>query len=579
MSTEKMQLAVPEEAHASLQLVAREIAAELNEARVALESFAERPEDRGALHRFAAHLHMGRGALRLAEVYGGALLAEEMELVARYVDVHSGEGQADADGLEALMRAMEQLPSYVERVASGGRDVPLALLPLLNDLRAVRGGALLSEGTLLLLNLHSDEPARPAGAAEAAQSVVELARRLRPRFQLALLGWIRGENVGQNVAALGDIAAQFEAAATSQPLFQLWWVVGAVVEALQQGGIDGNVSIKRLLGHVDRELRRLQEQGEQRYADSPPVELLNNLLFYVARSRTAGPRIAGVRKSFRLDEVLAVDDQVDEARETLSAPSVRLMKTVAAAIREDLTRVKDVLDIFVRRGATQVEELLPQLEMLGKISDTLGVLGLGALRDRVQGEIESLRGIVDRRIAPDETALLGIAAALIEVEDSLDSQLVKLILPEPAAAAGLEPPDDEFRQVQEAVLRECVVNMARIKEAITQALGAPAEAQGLDQVPQLVRGITAGLLMLGKQRAVEVMEGVGRALGSIVRPDSMALAVPRLDRLADAIVAVEYYMEMLQAGRPDHWHMLDNAQSCLAELDQVASKVVALRPP
>ena len=57
------------------------------------------------------------------------------------------------------------------------------------------------------------------------------------------------------------------------------------------------------------------------------------------------------------------------------------MKTVAAAIREDLTRVKDVLDIFVRKGATQVEDLAPQLEMLRKISDTLGVLGLGALRD------------------------------------------------------------------------------------------------------------------------------------------------------------------------------------------------------
>ncbi len=577
-----MQLAVPEEAHASLQLVAREIYLEMNEARVALESFAERPEDRGALHRFAAHLHLARGALRLAEVYGGALLAEEMELVARYVDAHSGAGPVDPDGLESLMRAMEQLPSYVERVASGGRDVPLALLPLLNDLRAVRGGALLSEGTLLLLNLRSDEPARPAGAVDAAvaeQALADLARRLRPRFQLALLGWIRGENVGQSLASLADIASQFEAGASTQPLFQLWWVVGSVLEALQQGGIDGNVSIKRLLGHVDRELRRLHEQGERRYAESPPVELLNNLLFYVARSRTAGPRVAGVRKSFRLDEVLAVDEQVDEARETLSAPSVRLMKTVAAAIREDLTRVKDVLDIFVRRGATQVEELLPQLEMLGKISDTLGVLGLGALRDRVQGEIESLRGITDRRIAPDETALMGIAAALIEVEDSLDSQLVKLILHEPGAPAGLEAPDEEFRHVQEAVLRECIVNMARIKEAVTQALGAPAEAQGLDQVPQLVRGITAGLLMLGKQRAVEVMEGIGRALGSIVRPDSASLAVPRLDRLADAIVAVEYYMEMLQAGRPDHWNMLENAEACLADLDQVAPKVIALRPP
>ena len=104
------------------------------------------------------------------------------------------------------------------------------------------------------------------------------------------------------------------------------------------------------------------------------------------------------------------------------------------------------------------------------------------------------------------------------------------------------------------------------------------EAQGLDQVPQLVRGITAGLLMLGKQRAVEVMERVGRALAGIVRPAPGAFAPPRLDRLADAIVAVEYYMEMLQAGRSDQWHMLENAESCLADLEQASPNVVVLRP-
>jgi chemosensory pili system protein ChpA (sensor histidine kinase/response regulator) len=582
MNYQPAPLAAPEETRASLQLVVREVVAELNEARAALEVFADNNGDRGALHRCVAHVHLARGALRLAEVYGGALLGEEMEQVAGYVDAHGSDGKVDADALDALMRAMEQLPAYVDRVASGGRDVPLALLPLLNDLRAVRGGSLLSEGTLLLLNLRSDEPAHPAVDATGAAGapVADLARKLRPRFQVALLGWIRGEHVEQNLAVLADIAAQFEQAAAAQPLFQLWWVAGAVLEALQQGGIDGNVSVKRLLGHVDRELRRMQEHGEARWSDAPPVELLNNLLFYVARSSSAGPRVDAVRRSFRLDEVLAVDEQVDEARETLSAPSVRLMKTVAAAIREDLTRVKDVLDIFVRKGATQVDELVPQLEMLRKISDTLGVLGLGALRDRVQGEIESLKVIVDRREPPGDAALLGIASALIEVEDSLDSQLVKLILPDaaPAGAADGEPADEEFRLVQDAVLRECIVNMARIKEAITQALGAPAEAQGLDQVPQLVRGITAGLLMLGKQRAVEAMERVGRALAGIVRPDPGAFALPRLDRLADAIVAVEYYMEMLQAGRAEPWHMLENAENRLEEIEQAPSKIVALRP-
>ena len=578
-SGQALKVAFPQE-HPALQIAVRELATELQEAQSALERFAQDPADRASLEAFATHVHSARGALRIAEVYGGALLAEEMEQLADYVRQHSADGKADEDGLEALMRAMEQLPAYVERVASGGRDVPLALLPLLNDLRAARGGALLSEGTLLMLNLSSDEPARRSAPADE-QDLAELARKLRPRFQLALLGWIRGEDVERNLKALGEIVEQLEVAAGEKQLFQLWWVTAAVLEALGDGGLEGSVSLKRLLGQVDREIRHLLERGESQQAVEPPVELLNNLLYYVARSSTSGSRVQAVRDSFRLGELLPVDVRVEQERETLSAPSVRLMKTVAAAIREDLTRVKDVLDIFVRQGATQVQDLAPQLDMLRKISDTLGVLGLGELRDRVQGEIGTLQAIVDKRVTPDDDALLRVAAALIGVEDGLDGQLVRLILPEAEAGPAVdgEPTDEEFLQVQGAVLRECTVNMARIKEAVAQSLSAPEEAQGLDQVPQLVRGITAGLLMLGRQRAVEAMERIGRVLGTIVRPDAESLAPARLEKLAEAIVSVEYYMEMLQAGRSEPAGLMERAEASLAELEPAGRKIVTLRPP
>ena len=55
---------------------------------------------------------------------------------------------------------------------------------------------------------------------------------------------------------MSEIAEQFETASASQPVFQLWWVVGSILEGLRQRGLDGSVSIKRLLGQVDRELSR-----------------------------------------------------------------------------------------------------------------------------------------------------------------------------------------------------------------------------------------------------------------------------------------------------------------------------------
>jgi chemosensory pili system protein ChpA (sensor histidine kinase/response regulator) len=565
----------------TLHIVAKELASTLNDARASLEAYAERQDQRALLEKCADQLHSAHGVLRLVEVYGAALLAEEMEHVTRYLLSSDNDQKRHVDGLDALMRATVQLPTYLERVLSGGRDLALVLLPLLNDLRSVRGSPLLSEGTLLLLNLKSDQPAQPQSqqSGEQSISVAQWARRLRPRFQIGLLGYIRGERTLQNLEILSKVAEKLEQVATTQPVFQLWWVTGAILEAVRANGLEGSATLKRLLGQADRQIKTLYELGEARYCEDPPVDLLNNLLYYVARASTTGGRIAAVRASFKLSELLPVDDSIEHERESLSAPSVKLMRTVAAAIKEDLSKVKDVLDIFVRRGGGRSDELVPQLELLKKISDTLGVLGLGELRQRVQDEISQLSEIVIDGKTPPEESLIKVAGVLLSVEDSLDDQLVRLILPATSDGALAELPADqdlEFKLVSEAVLRECIVNMARIKEAVSIAVQKPGDSppQGLDNVPQLLRGITAGLLMLGKGRAVELMDAIGAQVRKLIEPGAPAPDAIRLERVADAIVSIEYYMETLQSGRNDPWYMLDNAEMCIKTLaDEALSRV------
>ena len=132
--------------------------------------------------------------------------------------------------------------------------------------------------------------------------------------------------------------------------------------------------------------------------------------------------------------------------------------------------------------------------------------------------------------------------------------------------------------MQAAVLRECILNLARIKEAITQNVGGTLEAAGLDAWQELMRGLKAGLLMLGKARAVEVIEGVTGQLKRVMQPGGQGLPPGFMDRLADAIVSVEYYMETLQAGRSDPWYMLDNAQACVQALEQQQTPILPVLP-
>ena len=565
--------AAPPAPSQALDAVAREIGVSLGEARVAIEAFVEQPENATLIRHCAEELRRVRSVLQVVGVYGGALLAEEMEEVARYLATTVSERRNQTESLEALMRALVQLPNYVERVLGGGRDMPLVLLPLLNDLRAVRGAALLSEGTLMVLDLKSDRQPNPHDEQQAQSvSMADLARRMRPRFQLGLVGWIRAERTDQNLALLAEVAAQIEQAATAQSVFQLWWVIGAVVEALRAQGIEDGVSIKRLIGLGDRELRRLQEEDEARYAQAPPEELLNNLLFYVARATSQGPRVTAVRASFRLGELLPATDAIEQERENLAAPSVKLMHTVAAAIREDLAKVKDVLDIYQRRGGSAPEELEPQLEMLRKISDTLGVLGLGQQRLVVQEQVDCLEPLLASHEQPPEGLLVDIAAALIGVEDRLDEELVGTVMPRRPNSSG-EPADVDFQHLQAAVLRESLVNLAQVKELVIHDLVGPARAE-VSKV--LLRGIEAGLMMLGKTRAVGVCARIGEEVSRLLQPEftpSPAL----LEWVADAIVSLEYYMETVQAGRSDPWYMIENADAALDAARASSPAVAAQR--
>jgi len=566
-------------AHA-FELVSKELASTLDAARAELEDFVDGRGGAEALNRTAEHLHAARGALKIVEIHGAALLAEEMvETCRRLAEAKDGDKAEQA--IEALTRAMVQLPAYLERLLGGGKDVALALLPLLNDLRQARDKPSLSEGTLVLLHAGPFERnlARPgwaAGDGAVGRGFDKIAQRLRPAFQSALLGWIKGAEPAKHLDELLRICTNLERAAATEQVRQLWTVLTAVLTAIRGGGLEPSVALKRLIGQVDRQLKRLVDGGEPAVVNAPPVELVNGLLYYVARASSNHPRIEALRKQYNLGEMLPEPKELEQAREGLAGPSVKLMRTVAQAIKDDLGTVKDALDIFVRTGMQGADKLGPQLDMLKKIGDTLGVLGLEKARGKIQRKSQDLAAIVTNGKPAEQGVLEQIAATLLDVEEALDRELVRAVVPGEEAESAETPADadTQHQQVTQAVMGECIVNLAKVKEAVIQLVENPADTRPLEQVKPQLRGIAAGLLMLGKTKAVTVVERVGGVIATRL-PAGTKLKPEYLERLADAIVSVEYYMETVSAGRSDPWYMLDNADRCLDLLETLPVKTPA----
>lgn len=554
----------------SLLWIKTELDNTLVRARQLLEAYVENQDDKAKLEECFQQLHQVQGTLRMVEVYGAAMLAEEMEAVAGAL-VNNKVSEPD-DAYETLMRAMLQLPDYLERIVGGQRDVPLALLSLLNDLRSVRGDVLLSESSLFAQGLSERGAAEVAAREGAPQGdIVKLSKELRTKFQQALLGWFKTGKT-DSLKQLAEVAEQFELASTSPMSFQLWWVVSGTVEALLDGGIDASVSLKQMLGQVDRQIKRIIDQGEDALDDDPPAELVNNLLYYIGRASSTGERVSAIKEAFRLGELLPTEADVSRVTDSLSGPNLSLMKTVSAAIKEDLARVKDTLDIFVRMGKNDAVELTGLVELLKKVSDTLGVLGLGKLREEVDSERAELERIVNGETGLNENILMDIASSLIRVETSLDERMVEAIYREQSAApdaqetAGLTVEEADLQQVSSAVIRESIINLARVKDAIVEYIKNPVKADILRPIPPLVHQIQAGLRLLTVDRPAELLESIRHYIQQRIFGGDSVPPEADLDRLADAIVSVEFFLETVQQGRGHPHSMLDNAEACVDAL-------------
>jgi chemosensory pili system protein ChpA (sensor histidine kinase/response regulator) len=171
-----------------LKWVKKEIDASLKQASISLNDYVDDVSESQSLRDCLTHLRLIHGVLQILELYGAALLSEEMEELG--MALLSQSIQQKEEAYDVLMRAMIQMPDYLERIQNGAVDTPIVLLPLLNDLRAIRGDKLLSESAMFSPDLDiliSYDHLNHHG------NIQQLTQKSRHQYQLALLGWYKNQ--------------------------------------------------------------------------------------------------------------------------------------------------------------------------------------------------------------------------------------------------------------------------------------------------------------------------------------------------------------------------------------------------
>ena len=110
----------------ALEWVKGEISESLRQAQQALEAFVANPNDSTKMQFCITHLHQVWGTLQMVELEGATMFASEMEELAQAILDEKVPQVSEAQ--EVLMQAFLQLPTYLDHLASGSKDMPVGLV-------------------------------------------------------------------------------------------------------------------------------------------------------------------------------------------------------------------------------------------------------------------------------------------------------------------------------------------------------------------------------------------------------------------------------------------------------------------
>lgn len=541
----------------SLNLVRDELFATMDEAELSLEQFIAERQNGSLLQQAVESLKQVRGTLNLIELAGAEMLAQE--ILDQAMDIPAGVGEERDSQLAALSNALHVLRQYIESLDAHRQETPELLLPAINNLRAAGGQPALPESFFFSVRLDQSRPRTSPSPLDSAEQERE-GRRMRHMYQLGLLGFIR-EDSAAGLKLMARAMARLDAIFANEPRARLCWIAAAALEAQQEGQLLPRKSRKQLFSRVDRELKQMLANSQF----ESPRSTLKELLYLVALADSKGPLASQIRELFALTPLPFTDQMLEEGYQRLTGPGQTVMRSLSSAIREELSSVKDLLDLLERTNLGE-EGLTTLHGLLGKLSKTLVMVGLSSAGNAFTQQLPVASAWLEGR-TPEVSELNALAEAVLYVE-SMVAALEKGDQRETAEQEQSRSfAEHQLKEARIVVVDESQIGLSMAKRAITSYLESNGDKLHLANVPYSLQAVSGGLSFLGQPRAAKLVAACAQYIQTQMLESAHIPSEQMLETLADALSSLEYYLEAGAVLRPETQpSVLDLAEESLQVL-------------
>lgn len=536
-----------------------------------LDEFIENSDDVTPIKECLAPLHRVKGAVEMVEIEGATMLAKEMEQLALALTEKKVKHKNEA--AEVLAAGILQLPGYLESLYHGNPDLPLVLLPMLNDFRASQDSELLTEGDFFSPDLTVKVPVQPIGRSTVSGNVVTVAKKLRPGYLSGLLGVFIDNDIEKSLEKLTLVLDNLLIASSSEKEEQLWWVALGVVESLKEQGLESSVAIKMLLGRVDREIKHIIKSGGEINTDDCLDKIIKSLLYYVGQSESYSDRVIEIKKAFALGNT--DNKTLTSVRENLYGFNANLVESISKQLNEELTTIKCTLDIILHGKDGLAEDMSSVLKNFSSVEDALEMLGMGRHKNLINEQKEFLSLKMSEGEALSEEDLMGIATVLLAIETSLGD--LGRVMQRSDEDGGVS--SAEYEKLLKVVAHEILENIKQIKNEVSDLSAEPSNILLVSNVPNLLGQIAGTTRTINDEQQSNLTSAISQYINQEIILNEAEASKDSLDLLADAITGLENYYQSVVEESVAPELGLQVAEDSMTQLGYPPERIVPVLTP
>jgi hypothetical protein len=490
----------------------------LKQTRNALQEFFEEQTDESLQHTIV-YLSEIEGAFKIIQLQSAATLVEVMKQTVKSLKAHNNQESA----YEALIKALIQLSNYLDYLLINKHDKPLALLPLINDLRACNSQTALAANSLFHPNLSVviSKPDKVVNLSD--EKLKEYLQKLRVAYQKGLAAIAK--NSQQPKTGLEFIATVMERLqAINSPMNKLWWVTEGIIEALLENGLKLNKTIFNLLKQLDAVITEVNAE--------PPRKLLTHLLYFVAHASSKGNKITAIKTTFSLDDFL------DESNEImLAVPSLEVIQITVAELNNLLIHVEEVVDDFYVNQPDSVDELEKLIPDLRQIANIYTLLKQSDIAEEVSKATNLILKISIDKKTPDTLSLFEIANTVSKAKVAIN------ILAEQGIYANRNK-NSKFKYSINTAVVKAQKNWLEILEKFAIFIETKQQDDEILNLPNQIQEMVSFLTILSHNRVAQLLAACNKHLKNFIK-ESFNIKQEIIYALVKILVAIKVYLEIL----------------------------------